>query len=56
MTHELGHLLPGSGSHSPTDIMCGRWDGDYLRLALMGRQLFTPHQSALLQANVLRRQ
>ncbi|MGC9997313.1 MAG: hypothetical protein ABSE79_18500 [Terriglobia bacterium] len=55
MTHELGHLLLGSGSHSPTGIMCGQWDRDYLRLALMGRQLFTPQQSALLQVNVLLR-
>ncbi len=56
ITHELGHLLLGPGAHSPTGIMCGHWDRDYLRLALRGRQLFTPQQSALLQANVLRRQ
>jgi hypothetical protein len=36
--------------------MCAHWDWNYLRLALMGYQLFTPQQSALLQANVLRRQ
>jgi hypothetical protein len=55
ITHELGHLLLGSGSHSPTGIMCGQWDRNYLRLALMGRQLFTPQQSALLRVNVLLR-
>jgi hypothetical protein len=55
ITHELGHLLLGPGAHSPTGIMRGQWDRNYLRLALMGRQLFTPQQSALLQANVLRR-
>jgi hypothetical protein len=53
ITHELGHLLLGPGAHSPTGIMHGQWDRNYLRLALMGRQLFTPQQSGLLQANVL---
>jgi hypothetical protein len=56
IAHELGHLLLGSNSHSPTGIMSGQWDRNYLRLAQMGRQLFTPQQSALLQVNVLRRQ
>jgi len=56
ITHELGHLLLGPDAHSPTGIMRGHWDRDYLRLALRGRQLFTPQQSALLRANALRRQ
>ena len=55
IAHELGHLLLGPGAHSPTGIMCGHWDRNYLRLALRGRQRFTPQQSELLQANVLRR-
>ena len=56
IAHELGHLLLGPDAHSPTGIMCGQWDRDYLHLALMGRRLFTPQQSAVLRANVLRRQ
>lgn len=55
ITHELGHLLLGPVSHSPTGIMCGQWDKNYLRLGLMGSLRFTLQQSALLQANVLRR-
>lgn len=31
IAHEIGHLLLGPGSHSPTGIMCGRWDRSYLR-------------------------
>ena len=55
IAHELGHLLLGTNSHSPTGIMCGNWDHDYLRLALRGRQIFTTQQSASMRAMVLRR-
>lgn len=55
IAHEIGHLLLGPGSHSPTGIMCGRWDRSYLRLALKGRMRFTPQQCALLQVIVPRR-
>jgi hypothetical protein len=56
MGHEIGHLLLGSDSHSPAGIMCAKWDREYLRLGLMGRQLFSPEQSALMRATVFRRQ
>ena len=55
IAHELGHLLLGTNSHSPVGIMCANWDQDYLRLALRGRQLFSPEQSALMRAAVVRR-
>ena len=53
MAHEIGHLLLGSRTHSPTGIMQGRWDREQLRLALMGRQVFTARQAALMQARLL---
>jgi len=54
MAHELGHLLLGTNSHSPSGIMCANWDEDYLRQALRGHQFFSPEQSALMRAAVLR--
>jgi len=56
IAHEIGHLLLGSNSHSRTGIMCGKWDAEYLRLAREGFQTFSPAQSAVMQAAVLRRQ
>jgi hypothetical protein len=35
--------------------MCGQWDRDYLRLALMERQLFTPQQAEVIRTEVGRR-
>jgi hypothetical protein len=55
IAHEIGHLLLGTNSHSPTGIMSARWDRDYLRLALMGLQLFSPEQSSAMRETVLRR-
>ena len=55
IAHELGHLLLGTNSHSPTGIMCANWDHDYLTLALRGRQLFLPEQAASMRAIVIRR-
>jgi hypothetical protein len=56
IAHELGHLLLGTNSHSPAGIMCAEWDKEYLRLAVMGFQKFSPEQSALMRATVVRRQ
>ena len=55
IAHEVGHLLLGTNSHSPTGIMCANWDREYLRLASRSRQLFSPEQSAVLRATVIRR-
>ena len=52
MAHEIGHLLLGSNSHSPTGIMRAKWNRDELELARLGRLLFTPEQSALIRAEV----
>lgn len=55
IAHEMGHLLLGTKSHSPSGIMCAKWDKDYLRLAFMGHQLFTPQQAGVIRAEVSRR-
>jgi hypothetical protein len=55
ITHELGHLLLGSNSHSVAGIMCAQWNRNYLQEALMGRQLFTPQQAEVIRAEVGRR-
>lgn len=45
IAHELGHLLLGSNSHTPTGIMRARWDDKELRKAAMGDLLFTADQA-----------
>jgi len=55
ITHELGHLLLGPGTHSPTGIMCGNWDWNYLHSALRGHKFFTAEQSKQIHNEVLRR-
>lgn len=37
MAHEIGHLLLGSNSHSPTGIMRRHWDDQQLHLASLGQ-------------------
>lgn len=55
IAHEIGHLLLGTNSHSPSGIMCAKWDQEYLRMAVMGFQKFSPEQSAVIRATVIRR-
>lgn len=54
IAHEIGHLLLGTNSHSATGIMSARWDREYLRLARMGFQRFSPEQSSAMRQTVLR--
>jgi hypothetical protein len=56
IAHEIGHLLLGTNSHSPSGIMCAKWDQEYLRKAVMGFQKFSSEQAALIQVTVRRRQ
>jgi hypothetical protein len=49
IAHEIGHLLLEPRAHSPTGIMRGQWDRAQLQRALMGRQRFTPEQSAAIR-------
>lgn len=55
VAHEIGHLLLGTNSHSPTGIMSAKWDREYLRLARMGFQRFSPGQSSSMRATLLLR-
>lgn len=55
MAHELGHLLLGPHSHSPTGIMSAVWRPEELRKAAQGVLLFTPEQSKLLRAKLVLR-
>lgn len=55
MSHEIGHLLLGSNSHSPTGIMCGNWDRRLVQKALWNRLQFTPAQAEMMRAEILSR-
>ena len=53
IAHEIGHLLLGPNSHSPTGIMKGKWSKEDLRGAGWGRLVFTPQQGEIIRAAVL---
>jgi hypothetical protein len=55
MAHEMGHLLLGPHSHSPTGIMQGIWLWTALGRAGRGVLLFTPQQAEVIRAEVDRR-
>ena len=55
LAHEVGHLLLGVNSHSPTGIMCARWTEKELRLASTGWFGFFPQQGAKMRAEVGKR-
>ena len=50
--HEIGHLLLGQGSHSPTGIMRAHWTWDDVALVVAGKLLFNRDQCRLLHAQV----
>lgn len=52
IAHEIGHLLLGPDSHSPTGIMKGKWSKEDLQGAGWGRLVFTPKQAELIRAAV----
>jgi hypothetical protein len=41
VAHELGHLLLGTASHSPTGLMSAVWQDPELRQAMRGNLFFT---------------
>ena len=55
IAHEIGHLLLGPNSHSPTGIMQGHWSANELQFGGWGRRRFTPHQAEIIRAEVLAR-
>jgi hypothetical protein len=55
IAHELGHLLLGPNSHSPSGIMQGEWRPKQIHLALTGRLHFASQQAKLIRAEARRR-
>lgn len=55
IAHELGHLLPGSDSHSRTGIMQSRWDRKQVHQAATGRLLFGEEESRRMRSEVIAR-
>jgi hypothetical protein len=55
MAHELGHLLLGSHSHTPTGIMKANWDDEALRLVAAGMASFNTEQAAQMRATIARK-
>jgi hypothetical protein len=49
LSHEIGHLLLGSNSHSLSGIMSAHWYGEELRRVSEAAMLFTPTQSRMLR-------
>ncbi|MEQ1472974.1 MAG: hypothetical protein ABLQ96_04085 [Candidatus Acidiferrum sp.] len=45
MSHEIGHLLLGTNSHSPLGIMRAQWAKQQIGLAAIGRMYFDESQS-----------
>jgi hypothetical protein len=48
--HEIGHLLLGTGSHSPAGIMQANWKPEDLRRASQGLLSFSAQQAELIQS------
>jgi len=53
MAHELGHLILGSNSHSPTGIMRARWEHGELRRLERGSLVFTDEQAERMRVKVI---
>lgn len=55
MTHEIGHLLLGTNSHSTGGIMLASWGRKYARLVSRGELVFTRAQVKRIRSQVLKR-
>jgi hypothetical protein len=53
MAHEIGHLLLGTGSHSPSGLMKEHWSRKDLTRAAEGNLLFSSKQAESIRAQVL---
>ena len=56
IAHEIGHLMLGSNSHSPSGIMMGKWKLQDLGTISRGGIGFTPEQREHIQTEVRKRQ
>ena len=52
LTHEIGHLLLGSNSHSVSGIMSAHWYGEELRRISEATMFFAPNQSRMMRDRV----
>jgi hypothetical protein len=55
IAHELGHLLLGTNSHSPSGLMCAFWSGNQFRLAAQGLLTFSGAETKRIQAAITAR-
>jgi len=55
MAHEIGHLLLGANSHSPSGLMRARWDRSDMLRAATGWLIFTAEEAERLRAEVRER-
>jgi hypothetical protein len=55
VAHELGHLLLGSSSHSPTGIMSAHWDARVLIRIYMEGLYFNRQQSEVIRSEIRKR-
>ena len=55
IAHEIGHLLLGPNSHSPSGIMQARWEAEQVQQLLKGALVFDKRQAARIQEEVQRR-
>jgi len=55
IAHELGHLLLGANSHSPTGNMAGRWSREEIIIISQSGLSFTDQQSRSIRAEVEKR-
>jgi len=55
MAHELGHLLLGTNSHSPSGLMRAQWTGEDLAMASKGNLRFSQEQSLRITNRLARR-
>jgi len=52
MAHEIGHLLLGTNSHSPSGLMHARWDRSDMLRAATGWLIFSDDESERLRADL----
>jgi hypothetical protein len=52
IAHEIGHLLLGTNSHSPSGLMSAHWSARELKLAARGQLTFSIDQAATIRGDV----
>jgi len=52
IAHEIGHLLLGTNSHSPSGLMSAHWSTRELKLAARGQLTFSIDQAASIRGDV----